>query len=254
MAIAGAYANRLTRLVSMAPTLAPPLLTSVAARATVSRRMLRRTATKTARAPPASAVYRNASSVAPGPSQAPMAAKSLTSPAPVAPITWPGSMTRRPTARPAAARIGVTALQPAHAATKPATVIVAVSALGIRRDRTSVTMLMAPAAAIASTAIGLESCTNAHPEHVVNLGADRSDGAHGKNCDQRGQQSVLEQILAIFFARQPPDDCNYLLHRILTAERETRTADVRPQSAFSDLRAQVTRTTIRATPVATRYC
>src|SRR5256884_6722870 len=38
-----------------------------------------------------------------GPSNVPIAANNFTSPAPVAPITWPGSISRRPIAHPASA-------------------------------------------------------------------------------------------------------------------------------------------------------
>src|SRR6516165_5184747 len=121
-------------------------------------------------------------------------------------------MTTRPTARPAAASMGVNELQPDKAATKPPTVMVPVRTFGIRRTRRSTAVLRAPAAAIAETVRGSEILSNGHPEHVVNLFADGGHRAHREDRDQRREQPVFEQILAIALAHEPCDGGNYLLH------------------------------------------
>src|SRR5262249_14892901 len=86
IAIAGAYANLLSASGdSIVATAADVFETRPAVAVSVRCKRRRRTATTSASTPPAIAASRNASTVRGGPSSAPAAANSFTSPAPVAP-------------------------------------------------------------------------------------------------------------------------------------------------------------------------
>src|SRR4051794_27842852 len=147
----------------------------------------------------------NAAAVAAGPSSAPAAAKSFTSPAPVAPNRWPGSISPRPMAMPAIEPAIVNRPMPATANATPAAASDAVSTLGTRRVRTSiVAAVMPPAASVVST-IRSDGVANVSPEQRVNRLSKVADCCHGDDGDQRREQAVLEQVLAVGPAGQPPD-------------------------------------------------
>ena len=104
----------------------------------------------------------------------PIAANSLTSPAPVAPIRCPGSISMRPTAKPASDPATVTPLVCDAANETPRAAMPRVSVFGTRRLQTSTTALAPPLAATAATTATSEILGNALPEHrvdgVPNLG------------------------------------------------------------------------------------
>src|SRR2546422_856619 len=148
-AIAGAYANRLSADgPSISATLAPPVRTRAAVRSIVAPNRRRWSAITIASAPPAIAVYRNAIPIRDGPSRVPTAANSFTSPAPVAPIRWPGSIRSSPRANPANAPATLTPLTWVAAIVTPTAVIPIVSGFGTRRVYKSTT---APAPTLAAT-------------------------------------------------------------------------------------------------------
>src|SRR5437867_2762920 len=98
------------------------------------------------------ATHKNASTTCPAPITAPTAAKSFTSPAPVAPSTWPGSIIRQPSANPSSDDATVTRLAPVAASVIPAAAVANEIAFGIRRWRTSTTEAVpAPATTAEST-------------------------------------------------------------------------------------------------------
>ena len=80
------------------------------------------------------AVKRKAFNTMTGPTMAPTAAMSFTSPAPVAPSAWPGSIRANPTTIPRAAAASETPLAPVAAIPMPVAAIAAVSRFGMRRD------------------------------------------------------------------------------------------------------------------------
>src|SRR6185437_14981181 len=139
----------------------------------------------------------NAAAVAAGPSSAPAAAKSLTSPAPVAPNRWPGSISPKPMAMPAIEPAIDNRPMPAMANATPAAASDAVSPFGTRRVRTSIAAAaIAPADIVVST-IRSDGIANVSPEHRVNRLAHLADRANGDQGDQRRQQTVFEQVLAV---------------------------------------------------------
>src|SRR5688572_5788457 len=138
-AIAGAYAKRFrTAGSSSAVAYFPPVRTSSEAPLTVSATRPRMAATLSARTAPAIAVCTSAGTIKDGPRNAPTAANNLTSPPPVAPIRYPGSINRRPTPHPASAAPMPTVPQPAAASSTPDAASGMVNALGMRRVRRSI--------------------------------------------------------------------------------------------------------------------
>src|SRR6187399_921579 len=151
-----------------------------------------------------------------GPSSVPSAANSLTSPAPVAPITWPGSISASPTANPKSAWTIDTVPFPVAASIKPAMAMPSVSGFGIRRVYRSTTALDAPLLATALTSRGSEILSNVVPENRI----DRvSHGHHRAECDDRNQdyqQPVLQKVLPLVLLDQPSDYRKHLLHKSST--------------------------------------
>src|SRR4051812_13862977 len=62
--------------------------------------------------------------------------------------------------------------------------------------------LDAPPASTAPTVDSSDILANRRPEHVVDRRPDRSNGAHRDERDQRHEQSVFEQVLAIVTPQQ----------------------------------------------------
>src|SRR5438552_17496443 len=122
-----------------------------------------------------------------GPSNVPIAANNFTSPAPVAPITWPGSISRRPIAHPASAPATVTPDTCDAASATPSTAVARVSWLGTRRVRTSIAEAAPALSATAAKATGSEILSNGLPEHVVDRVPDRCHGADRHDRDERHQ-------------------------------------------------------------------
>src|SRR5688572_1346293 len=138
-AIAGAYAKRFrTAGSSSAVAYFPPVMTRSEVPLRVSATRPRMAATLSARTAPAIAVCTSAGTINDGPRNAPTAANSLTSPPPVAPIRYPGSINRRPTPHPASAAPMPTVPQPAAASSTPDAASGMVNALGMRRVRRSI--------------------------------------------------------------------------------------------------------------------
>src|SRR5215470_17877764 len=203
-AIAGAYAKRLSRRVSLISSIREPTdVASTAAPATVAVKRPRRQATKIAIRPPAIALATNARSVAPGPSSVPTAASSFTSPPPIAPIRYPGNMSARPTRQPASASKMPTRPSPTAARPRPTSAMLAVSTLGTRRIRRS--MAAAVMAATATTRNGSVldiRRRNGLPEDGVDGVAHMAHRSERNDSDQGSEQRVLEQVLADVGQRQ----------------------------------------------------
>ena len=159
----------------------------VPASVTASRRRL--SATATARTPPATALKRNALITRAGPMMAPIAAISLTSPAPVAPSRCPGIISAKPTTSPRSEADKLRPLNPAAARVTPTPAIVAVSRLGMRRVRTSMTVAASAPAATATKA-ALDTGSNRRPENCLNRVADGGHRTDGEERDQGHEQAV----------------------------------------------------------------
>src|SRR5581483_7628569 len=147
-----------------------------------------------------------------GPSRVPIAAKSFTSPAPVAPITCPGSISARPIARPASAPVTLRLVACEPASATPRAAIDRVRTLGTRRVRKSMTVAAPPAKTMTASAIGSDVLSNGLPEHVVDRVPDRRHGGDRDDRDQRHEQTVLEQILPVLTASEPADGDKYAVH------------------------------------------
>src|SRR5437762_7152167 len=135
-----------------------------------------------------------ATTIAAGPSSAPDAPNSFTSPAPVAPNRCPGSIRTTPIASPASDPARETRPIPAAATARPATASESVSAFGTRRVFRSIAAAAQPAAAIVPITMTSDGLTNAVPEDVENCCADHVHPRDGNDGDQRREQTVLEQI------------------------------------------------------------
>src|SRR5262249_21128684 len=119
-----------------------------------------------------------------------------------------------PTTMPASAPRSVTLPMPAAAKTRPAAASDSVNAFGTRRVRRSIAAAVpAPATSVANT-IRSDGLTNVSPEQVVNRLSDSGDRADCDHCDQRCEQAVLEQVLAVATIDQPPERYHYTLHDI----------------------------------------
>src|SRR5436190_1020197 len=140
-----------------------------------------------------------------GPMIAPTAANSLTSPAPVPPITCPGSISTRPSTKPNSDAPMVRPLMPDAANATPLAARSTVSGLGTRRVHTSIAApAPAPAATVAITIMS-EGSANAAPEQVVDCLADRGDARHREHRDQRGEEPVFHQVLPLVSKDQASD-------------------------------------------------
>src|SRR5438067_5388381 len=143
----------------------------------------------------------NAATMAAGPSSAPDAPNSFTSPAPVAPNRCPGSIKATPIASPASDPARETRPIPVAATARPAAASEIVSAFGTRRVRRSIAAAARPAAASVPITMTSDGLTNAAPDHAVNCLSYCRDARDGDDRDQRGQHCVLEQVLAVGTAR-----------------------------------------------------
>src|SRR6267378_3570383 len=143
--------------------------------------------------------------VRPGPSSVPNAAISLTSPAPVAPMTCAGSIRARPTARPASALTTPTPVGRNAASASPSTAMPNVIGLGTRRTRKSIAAVALPQPAMAQTATASKVLNNGLPQNRVDLIPQRRDAGHHEDGDQRGQKPVFEQVLPVMFSRESRD-------------------------------------------------
>src|SRR5215471_1344705 len=143
----------------------------------------------------------------PGPSSVPNAAISFTSPAPVAPMTWPGSISTRPSARPAAALDSPTVVGWNAASIRPRTAMPKVITLGTRRSRRSIAAVVLPPTATAPKATASKVLNNGLPQHAVDLVTERGHAGHHHDGDQHSQESVLEQVLPFFVASQACNRC-----------------------------------------------
>src|SRR3954454_1437034 len=147
-----------------------------------------------------------------GPMSAPSAANSFTSPAPVPPSRWPGSISAAPSASPAAAAPTDSPLTPTAAMPMPVAASVPVNTFGTRRVRRSMAAAtLAPATTAANTA-GSNGLSNVLPERRVNRGAERGDAGHRDDRDQRGEKSVFQKILAVGAKRQAFDGRQHCRH------------------------------------------
>src|SRR2546427_2471050 len=158
------------------------------------------------------ATHKNASTTCPAPIIAPAAAKSFTSPAPVAPSTWPGSISRQPSANPSSDDATVTPLAPVAASVTPAAAVANEIAFGIRRWMTSTTEAVpAPTITAESTnasPLAITTASQLHrgdraPQNVRDRVADHRQQAHHGQRDQGGQNPVFQQVLTIIPSRQP---------------------------------------------------
>src|SRR5262249_12432860 len=139
----------------------------------------------------------------PAPITAPAAAKSFTSPAPVAPMTCPGSMIASPSARPAHDDSTVTPLAPQTAKRTPLTASVPVRTFGTRLVRRWIkARARAPATSVPSTTRS-EGCNNGLPQHVVDRVAHGRDADDRHERDQASEQRVLDQILPFVVTDEP---------------------------------------------------
>src|SRR5688500_18096614 len=197
-AIAGPYAKRCAAVAARISCLAPlgaAISRPVPASVAESRRRL--SATATASTPPARALNRKALNTSAGPMMAPIAPISLTSPAPVAPSRWPGSINAIPMSNPMTEPQTERPLIPKAANPIPTLAIVAVSTFGIRLVRTSMTVAIRHPAATAAKAT-LDTCGDRRPENCLNGVPHGGHRAERDDRDEGHQQAVLEQVLAVF--------------------------------------------------------
>src|SRR6188474_25027 len=171
---------------------------SRAVRRNVRSNRPRRHAMNTASRPPAMAVSKNAGTMRSTPTTAPAAANNFTSPAPVEPSTWPGSISRKPRQNPRADELTDTPLAPVAASTTPDAVTPSEMLLGIFRWAAStIAALPSPAQSAISTTVSEVKVANGPPEDVGDLTCERTDGGESKDRDQRREHRVLEQVLAV---------------------------------------------------------
>src|SRR5207237_5168177 len=139
-----------------------------------------------------------------GPRIVPTAANNLTSPAPVAPTRCPGSISRRPTAKPPSAAAIDRSVRWVAARVIPTAVIPSVNQFGTRRTRKSMAALAPPLPATAAMTTALDGTGNNTgkrlPEHGVDRGPDRHDDGDRDDGDQRDEQAVLDKVLSLIAA------------------------------------------------------
>src|SRR5260370_2859350 len=138
-----------------------------------------------------------------GPSSVPIAANSLTSPAPVAPTMCHGSMSNSPTANPTSAAARLTGVTCNRARTTPVSAMPIVSGFGTRRVLRSTRALTPPLAATAAITIGSKILNNGLPEHRLDDGGQRRQGSQHEHRDQHGEEPVLEQVLSVLETNEP---------------------------------------------------
>src|SRR5436309_11086249 len=147
-----------------------------------------------------------------GPSNVPIAANSFTSPAPVAPTKWPGSMSAKPSANPASAAATLTLVRCVAASARPSAEIPNVNWFGTRRLLRSISALSPPLPATALTTITSEILSNGRPEHRHDRLSDRGHSDHHHHSDQHGQKPILDQVLTIVATNEAADGGEHVLH------------------------------------------
>src|SRR2546422_7491221 len=153
-----------------------------------------------------------------GPSRVPMAANSFTSPAPVAPTKWPGSISAKPSANPASAAGTLTLVRCVAASARPRAAIPSVNGFGTRRLLRSMSALNPPLPATTPTTITSESLSNGRPEHRHDRLSERGQSHHYHHGDQDAQKPVLDQVLAIVATNEAADGGEHVLHLDLAKE------------------------------------
>src|SRR5919201_4446861 len=155
-----------------------------------------------------------------GPSKVPRAANSFTSPAPVAPTKCPGSISTNPTANPASAPATETPVTCNAANARPSAVIASVSWFGTRRVFKSTSAPTPPLVATTATKMASDALSNGLPEPRVNRVADRPDRRERHDRDERRQQPVFDQVLALVAApNQSHNEETHPVHGSLSKER-----------------------------------
>src|SRR5712691_5237374 len=147
-----------------------------------------------------------------GPSSVPIAANSFTSPAPVAPTKWPGSISAKPSANPASAAATLTLVRWAAASARPRPAIPSVNRFGTRRLLRSMTALNPPLPATTPTTTTSEILSNGRPEHRHDRLSDRGHSDHHHHGDQHGQEPILDQVLAIVATNEAADGGEHVPH------------------------------------------
>src|SRR5262245_43097691 len=148
-----------------------------------------------------------------GPSRVPSAATSFTSPAPVPPNTWPGSIITNPSAAPMVAAAIEWPVHPAAVRASPKPATPAVRRFGIFPVRTSMAAAAPEAATTArSTTVSDVGSSNGLPEHRVDLVADGRDCAHRHEGDQGAEHRVFEQVLALIGSSQLSHESDETIH------------------------------------------
>src|SRR6476619_5469633 len=103
-------------------------------------------------------------------------------------------------------------LTPAAASSTPVVASRAVNVLGTRRvHRSMAAPPPAPAATVAST-MKSEGLANALPKSQENGVAEHSDAGDGDDRDQRREQPVFHQVLAVVSKRQAANRRDHLHH------------------------------------------
>src|SRR3954463_13154807 len=108
-------------------------------------------------------------------------------------------MSAKPRTNPAIEAPSEIPLTPEAANPTPRPVMVAVSAFGMRLTLMSITVAMSAPEDSTPNAT-LEIVGNRRPEHGVDRVAHHRDGADRKYGDERHQESVLEEVLAVLRA------------------------------------------------------
>src|SRR5580704_7261786 len=150
-----------------------------------------------------------------GPSSVPSAANSFTSPAPVAPITWPGSSSSSPHRPPRSADAIPSVVTWNSASARPVSARPPVSTFGTRRTFKSTAAPAPPPAVTSDTTTGSEILSNGLPEHRVDRIADRRHAREDEDGDEHGQQAVLDQVLAFVVAHEISNGGDHTGHDVL---------------------------------------
>src|SRR4051812_14469691 len=87
-----------------------------------------------------------------------------------------------------------------------------VSGFGTRRVRRSIAAPSPVPAMIVTSARKSDGLANLLPENVVDGVTERADADHRDDHDERGEQAVLDEILAVLLGEQAPDGRRQLCH------------------------------------------
>src|SRR4249920_3205555 len=118
-------------------------------------------------------------------------------------------MTASPSRNPAKAALRLRPLRRAVASASPVSVMPSVNQFGTRRLLKSIAAPRAPLPATTATTTRSEVAGNGRPQHGSNRFAERRDGREGGDRDQRGQQTVLGQVLRVVSNNQPVNHRNH---------------------------------------------